>query len=105
MVIKFLSPQAYYSQEETRNTSVLKAKIYLEYKGENGELVPYEKEQDITIKYLSIQKDLNYGAILILLVILLIIWLIIYTRKGNKRMAHLEEEVEYLEEEVDELEK
>jgi hypothetical protein len=75
MVIKFLSPQAYYSQEETRNTSVLmpwekyrimpvsrifKAKIYLEYKGENGELVPYEKEQDIAVKYLAVKKGLNY---------------------------------------------
>jgi uncharacterized protein YoxC len=44
-------------------------------------------------------------VIAILLAIMLIIWMITYTRKGNKRMAHLEEEVEYLEEEVDELEK
>ncbi len=120
VVIKFLSPQAYYSQEETRNASVLmpwekyrimpvsrtlKAKMYLEYKWENAEIVPYEKEQDINIHYLSIQKWLNYGAILIIFSIIVAIWLISSLRRSAKRMELLEEEVEYLEEEVDELEK
>lgn len=83
----------------------LKAKIYLEYKGENSQLVPYNKEQDITIEYLAIQKDWNYGAILIALFVLFLIWFISYVRKGTSRIDRLEEEVEYLESEVDELEK
>lgn len=83
----------------------LKAKIYLEYKGENNVSIPYEREQDVIIGYYALVKDYNYGAILIVVIGILLFWWISQARRRDKRMEKLEDEVEYLEEEIDELEK
>jgi hypothetical protein len=119
-VIKFLPPQEHYKQEQSNQSpyllpwekyrvvsvsKVLKAKVYIEYKGANNTPVPYETEEDIAVDYQVLEKSINYGAILILVWALLLIWVIKLLLWWGRRIDLLEEEVGYLEAEVDELEK
>jgi cbb3-type cytochrome oxidase subunit 3 len=67
--------------------------------------VPYEVEQNIDLEYLTLEKSINYGAILILALIVLLIWLIFFILRRDRRIDVLEEEIGYIEAEVDELEK
>ena len=117
-VIKFLSPGAYYTKQTEDNARYLLpweklkiflaskkvlAKIYLEYTGDGGKIVPYEAERTILVKYNYIDKGINYGAIALILLVILIAWLLL--RKRDDRIEELEEEVDELEDEVDEFEK
>ena len=110
-VVKFLSPGAYYTRLSEDNARYLlpweklkifiaskkvHAKIYVEYSGLNAVPVPYNLERDIYVKYNYIDKGINYGALLLILLVVIIAWRII--RKKD-------DEIEYLEEEVDEFEK
>ena len=119
-VIKFLSPQDYYKQVQSQDSPYLlpwekyrvvpvskkfNAKIYIEYSGEWNTPVPYEVERVLDVSYLSLEKSINYGAILIVFGIFIIFWLIIAARRRDDRISYLEEEVWYIEAEVDELEK
>lgn len=120
-VIKFLSPSEYYSQKSGANagyllpweklkiveaTKIVKAKIHLEYRKTDGTVEPFDSEQDITVKYSYIDKGINWWALLLIAVLLLIIWFIwMLFKRDEERVEELEEEVEELEEEIDELEK
>lgn len=74
MVVKFQTPGEYYSNITANNAAVLypweklsiriaekhiKAKIAIEYIGENGKVVPMELERDIVVQYNYIDKTLN----------------------------------------------
>ena len=117
-VIKFQSPWQYYTEQSENNAKYLlpweklkifvaakkiRAKIYLEYRGDNNTPVPYETEKDVFVKYNYIGKGINYGAILLILLVVLIAWKLI--RRRDDHIEELEEEVDDLEDEVDELEK
>ncbi len=118
--IKFLSPQDYYKQLQTNDSpyllpwekyrlvsvsKTLQTKIYLEYSGSWNTPVPYEVDREITLDYLSLEKSINYGAIALLGLFLLLIWIIFFIRGRDRRMDEMEEELGYIEAEVDELEK
>ncbi len=75
MVVKFQTPGEYYSALSAENAATLypweklkisiatrhiKAKIALEYSGENGVTVPLELERDIVVQYNFIDKVLNW---------------------------------------------
>ena len=118
--IKFLSPQDYYKQLQADESpyllpwekyrlvpvsKLLQAKIYLEYSGSWNAPVPYEVDREITVDYFSLEKTINYGAIIILWLILFLIWMIFFIRGRDRRIDEMEEELGYIEAEVDELEK
>lgn len=117
-LIKFLSPGQYYTKQTEDNARYLlpweklkifvaskkiHAKIYLEYRGENNLAVPFETEKDIYVKYNYIDKWLNWWAVLLILLVILIAWRLL--RKRDDHIHELEDEVEELEDEVDEFEK
>lgn len=117
-VIKFLSPGAYYTKMTEDNaryllpweklkiflaTKKVLAKIYLEYTAEEGKIIPYEAERTILVKYNYIDKGINYGALAIILLVVLVAWFLL--RRRDDRIEELEEEVDELEDEVDEFEK
>lgn len=117
MVVKFQTPGEYYSNITANNAAVLypweklsiriaekhvKAKIAIEYTGENGKTVPMELERDIIVQYNYIDKVLNTGVILLVVLIVFIAWLLL--RKRDRRIDELEEENDELEDEIDELE-
>lgn len=120
-IIKFLSPSDYYSQKSGSNawyllpweklkivhaTKVVKAKIHLEYKKTDGTVEPYDVDQDVVVRYNYIDKWVNWGALLLILALLLVIWILwLLFRRDEEKVDELEEEVEELEDEIDELEK
>ncbi|GAB0174775.1 MAG: hypothetical protein HHAS10_06540 [Candidatus Altimarinota bacterium] len=120
-VIKFLSPSEYYSRKSGDTagyllpweklkiidaTKIIKAKIHLEYRKTDGAIEPFESEQDINIRYSYIDKGINWGALILIATLLLIIWILwLLFRKDEERVDELEYEVEELEGEIDELEK
>ncbi len=119
-VIKYLTPAQYYNQLENKNTTVLKpweryrtrpiiknitAKIYLEYRWEGDDVIPYEREEIIKISYTAPQKELNYGMIAIAILFIALYWIWRAYRREDTRINRLEAEIEYVEAEIDELEK
>ena len=117
MVVEFMTPGQYYSNLTAENakylypweklkiriaTKNIRAKIHVEYMGENGKVVPMDLEKIITVKYNYIDKSLNYGVLLLVTLIILIAWLIV--RRRDRKIEELEEEVGELEEDIDELE-
>ncbi len=117
MTVEFMTPGQYYSNITAENakylypweklkirvaTKNIRAKIHVEYIGENGKVIPMDLEKIITVKYNYIDKTLNYGVILLVTLIILIAWFIIHRR--DEKIEELEEEVDELEEDIDELE-
>jgi hypothetical protein len=113
--VKFLSPGQYYTNQAQKNTPYpmpwekLKiflttkkviARIYLEYPGADGKIVPYERTETILVKYNYIGTGINYGAIAIIGAVIFLAWILL--RRRDDRIEELEE---IIEEEEDELEK
>ncbi len=118
--IKFLSPQDYYKQLQSNESpyllpwekyrlvpvsKILQAKIQLEYSGKDNTPVPYEVNREITLNYFSLEKSINYGAILILVLILFLIWILSRIIGGGRTTQEKKEKMGSTENEVDELEK
>lgn len=66
-------------------------------------VVPITQNKDIIIEYLTIEKGINYGIILCLVLIIFLFWILL--RKRDRTIHILETEVDTLEDEVHEFEK
>lgn len=118
--IKFVAPQDYYKQLQSKESpyllpwekyrlvpvsKVFQAKIYIEYSGKDNTLVPYEITRDITVDYMVLQKSINYGALAILGCVLFFFWILFLTWGRGKANNNKTGNIEYGEWDIDELEK
>lgn len=116
-VIKFMTPSEHYTSLTAASskyllpweklsikmaTKKIRAKIHLEYRTVDNKITPMDEDRDVYIKYTYIEKGLNYGALLIIGLTIIIAWFLI--RRRDKRIHELEEDVTELEVDVDELE-
>lgn len=117
-VIKFQTPSDFYSQNVVsgnwflwpwerlklvKNQKTFHIEVSLEYLWMQNRVVPITQNKDIIIEYLTIEKGINYGIVLCLLLLSFLFWILL--RKRDRTIHILETEVDTLEDEVHEFEK